>query len=73
MKANLKILEAMYPFEYWLNKLPIDKHKDISQARTNVNEFTSMVDFITFGFVWKETKDGVNYWLDVIKAENLVK
>ena len=73
MKANLKTLEVIYPFEYWLNKFPIGMRADIMQARTTATEFESLKDFIIFGFVWGKTKQGKEYWQDLINPENSLK
>ena len=67
MKANLKTLEAIYPFEHWLNKFPIGMRADLIQARTTATEFESLKDFILFGFVWSKTKQGKKYWQSIIK------
>lgn len=67
MKANLKTLEVIYPFEYWLNKFPIGMQADLIQARTTATEFESLKDFILFGFVWSTTKQGNKYWSELIK------
>ena len=73
MKTNLKTLEAIYPFEYWLNKLPIGMRADLIQARTTATNFESLKDFIIFGFVWGKTKQGKEYWKSVINPKNNLK
>ena len=67
MKANLtKTLEVMYPFDYWLNKFPIGMRADIIQARSEATEFESLKDFILFGFIWSKTKQGKDYWSELV-------
>ena len=73
MKANLKTLEVIYPFNYWLNKLPIGMRADIIQARTMASNFESLKDFIIFGFVWHKTKQGKEYWKSIINPKNSLK
>lgn len=41
-------------------------HEDIYNARTGVEEFESLTDFILFGFYWRKTVGGVKFWNDVI-------
>ena len=69
MKANLKTLEVIYPFDYWLNKFPIGMRADLIEARTTATEFESLKDFILFGFVWGKTKQGTKYWSKLIKPK----
>lgn len=67
MKANsMKTLEVMYHFDYWLNKFPIGMRADIMQARSEATEFESLKDFILFGFIWDKTKQGKDYWSDLV-------
>jgi hypothetical protein len=42
---------------------------DLIQARTTATEFESLNDFILFGFIWGKTKQGINYWSELIKPK----
>lgn len=71
MKTTLthsKILPMTFPFDYWLDKLPISMHEDIYNARTGVEEFESLTDFILFGFYWRKTVGSVKFWNDVVNS-----
>jgi hypothetical protein len=53
-----KTLEVMYPFDYWLKKMPAEIQDLINdKSRTQANEFEHLSDAVLFGVKWYLTEN----------------
>jgi hypothetical protein len=53
-----KTLEVMYPFDYWLKKMPAEIQDLINdKSRTQANEFKYLSDALLFGVKWYLTEN----------------
>jgi hypothetical protein len=53
-----KTLEVMYPFDYWLKKMPAEIQDLINEkSRTQANEFEYLSDAVLFGVKWYLTEN----------------
>ena len=53
-----KTLEVMYPFNYWLKKMPAEIQDLINdKSRTQANEFEYLSDAVLFGVKWYLTEN----------------
>ena len=53
-----KTLEVMYPFDYWLEKMPAEIQALINdKSRTQANEFEYLSDAVLFGVKWYLTEN----------------
>jgi hypothetical protein len=51
-------LEVMYPFDYWLKKMPAEIQELINdKSRTQANEFEYLSDAVLFGVKWYLTEN----------------
>jgi hypothetical protein len=57
-KILSKTLEVIYPFDYWLEKMPAEIQDLINEkSRTQANEFEYLSDAVLFGVKWYLTEN----------------
>jgi hypothetical protein len=67
-----KTLEVMYPFDYWLKKMPAEIQDLINEkSRTQANEFEYLSDAVLFGVKWylTENKAAMQDYYRLIRAQ----